>query len=52
VGRKQRLKQHTEEMDRSEKSEFVTSEPSKLAKHKTVAHMINPRENHTIHPCH
>jgi hypothetical protein len=38
------------------KSAFVTREPSKLAKQpnnrKTVAHIINPRENHTICPCH
>ena len=39
-----------------EKSEFVTRGPSKLAKQpnnrKTVAHIINPRENHTVRPCH
>jgi hypothetical protein len=38
------------------KSKFVTREPSKLAKrpntHKFVAHIINPRGNHTIRLCH
>jgi len=39
-----------------EKGEFVTGGPSKLTKQpngrKTVAHIINLRENHTIRPCH
>jgi hypothetical protein len=41
---------------RLRKTEFVTIGPSILAKHpknrKTVAHVINPRDNHTICPCH
>jgi hypothetical protein len=39
-----------------ERRKIVTRGPSKLAKqqnnHRTVAHIINPRGNHAIRPCH